>query len=62
MNINIFKNLHTNLCKPIGSEKTLFGGWQHQALTGEVGSIFLTPYSFMVVKLTTVTNNLMEKI
>jgi len=23
MNINIFKNLHTNVCKPIGSEITL---------------------------------------
>jgi hypothetical protein len=57
MNINIFKNLHTNLCKPIGSEKTLFGGWQHQALTGEVGSISPTPYLFMVVKPTTVTLN-----
>ena len=57
MNTNIFKNLYTNVYKPIGSEKTLFGEWQHQALTGGVGSVSLTPYLFMIVKPTTVTLN-----
>jgi hypothetical protein len=57
MNINIFKNLYTNVYKPIGREKPFSGGWQHHALTSDVGSISLTPYLFMVVKPTTVTLN-----
>jgi len=56
MNINIYKNLYTNVYKPNGSETTFTGDWQHQALTSEVGSIFSTPYfGSMVVKSTTAT-------
>ena len=46
MNINIFKNLYTNVYKPIGIEKTHAGDWQRRVLTGRVGSISrqITPY------------------
>jgi len=50
MNTSIYKNLYTKVCKPIGSEMPFTGDWQHQALTSEVGSIFSTPYLFMIVK------------
>jgi hypothetical protein len=57
MNINIYKNLYTNVYKPNGSETTFTGDWQHQALTSEVGSIFSTPYfGSMVVKPATANN------
>jgi len=39
MNTNIYKNLYTNVYKPIGSEMPFTGDWQHQVLTDEVGSI-----------------------
>ncbi len=43
MNINIFKNLYTNVYKPIGIEKTHAGDWQRRVLTGRVGSISRLP-------------------
>ena len=62
MNTSIYKNLYTNVYKPNGSEMTLTGDWQHQALTSEVGSIFSTPYfGSMVVKPTTANNLTGEK-
>ena len=58
MNISIYKNLYTNVYKPIGSEMTLSGDWQHQALTSEVGSISRTPYfGYIIVKPTTAKTN-----
>ena len=64
MNTNIYKNLYTNVYKPIGSEMPFTGDWQHQVLTDEVGSIFFTPSldNIMIVKPTTAKTNTGEKI
>jgi len=63
MNISIYKNLYTNVCKPIGSEMPFTGDWQHQVLTDEVGSIFSYSLSLdiMIVKPTTANNLTGEK-
>ena len=63
MNISIYKNLYTNVYKPIGSERPFTGDWQHQALTSEVGSISRTPYFGynIIVKPTTAKTNTGEK-
>ena len=53
MNTN-YKNLY-NKYKPNGIEKSLSGGWQHHALTSDVGSVSQIPGSIMAVKPTTVT-------
>jgi hypothetical protein len=44
-----------NRYKPIGIETNLVGGWQHHALTGEVGSILESHISSKIVKPTTAT-------
>jgi hypothetical protein len=63
MNTSIYKNLYTNVCKPIGSEMPFTGDWQHQVLTDEVGSIFSYSLSLdiMIVKPTTANNLTGEK-
>jgi hypothetical protein len=63
MNTNIYKNLYTNVCKPIGSEMPFTGDWQHQVLTNEVGSIFSDSLSLdiIIVKPTTANINTGEK-
>ena len=63
MNTNIYKNLYTNVYKPIGSEMPFTGDWQHQVLTDEVGSIFSYSLSLdiMIVKPTTANNLTGEK-
>ena len=62
MNTNIYKNLYTNVYKPIGSEMPFTGDWQHQVLTDEVGSILsCSPVGYMVVKPTTANINTGEK-
>jgi uncharacterized membrane protein len=63
MNTSIYKNLYTNVYKPIGSEMPFTGDWQHQVLTDEVGSIFLVLpiIGYMVVKPTTANINTGEK-
>jgi len=63
MNINIYKNLYTNVYKPIGSEMPFTGDWQHQVLTDEVGSIFSYSLSLdiIIVKPTTANINTGEK-
>jgi hypothetical protein len=62
MNINIFKNLYTNVYKPIGNERPERVTWQHPALTSEVGSISRTPWISLVVKPATAILNKGEKI
>jgi hypothetical protein len=63
MNTSIYKNLYTNVCKPIGSEMPFTGDWQHQVLTDEVGSIFSYSLSLdiIIVKPTTANNLTGEK-
>ena len=63
MNTNIYKNLYTNVYKPIGSEMPFTGDWQHQVLTDEVGSIFSYSLSLdiIIVKPTTANINTGEK-
>jgi len=63
MNTNIYKNLYTNVYKPIGSEMPFSGDWQHQVLTDEVGSIFSYSLSLdiIIVKPTTANINTGEK-
>ena len=63
MNTSIYKNLYTNVYKPIGSEMPFTGDWQHQVLTDEVGSIFSYSLSLdiMIVKPTTANNLTGEK-
>jgi len=63
MNTSIYKNLYTNVYKPIGSEMPFTGDWQHQVLTDEVGSIFSYSLSLdiIIVKPTTANINTGEK-
>jgi hypothetical protein len=56
MNTNIYKNLYTNVYKPIGRGKPFAGEWQHQVLTDIVGSTSQLPVHPIVVKSTTATN------
>jgi|9_EtaG_2_1085328.scaffolds.fasta_scaffold31644_3 hypothetical protein len=44
MNTSIYKNLYTNVYKPIGIEITHAGDWQRRVLTDRVGSISRLPY------------------